>query len=103
MPRFDAVLFDLDGTLLDSVALILASYHHTLGAHGLSARSDEEILVGLGTTLEAQLSRWCDDRALIAAMIETYRAHNLAHHDEMVRPYPGVTDVVRRAKARGTK
>jgi pyrophosphatase PpaX len=96
-PRFDAVLFDLDGTLLDSVALIVSSYHHTLAAHGLAPRTDSEILVGLGTPLEAQLSRWAD-HAQIPALIDTYRAHNFAYHDAMVRPYPGVTDVVRRLK-----
>ncbi len=34
MPRFDTVLYDLDGTLIDSVRLILDSYHHTLRVHG---------------------------------------------------------------------
>lgn len=98
---FDAVLFDLDGTLLDSIALILASYHHTLAHHGLPPQPDAVILEGLGTTLEAQLARWEPDPRAIAAMIETYRAHNLAHHDAMVRPYPGVSEIVHDLAARG--
>lgn len=100
---YDAVLFDLDGTLLDSVELILASYHHTLARHGLPPRSDAVILEGLGTPLEAQLARWVDDPSAIPAMIDTYRTHNLAAHDAMVRPYPGVTQVVHELAARGTK
>jgi pyrophosphatase PpaX len=103
--RFDAVLFDLDGTLLDSIELILASYHHTLAQHGISIgpQPDEDILSGLGTTLEDQFSRWVSDRARIPALIDTYRSHNLAHHDAMVRAYPGVSDVVRALDDRGAK
>ena len=49
MHKLRTVLFDLDGTLIDSVRLILDSYHHTLAAHGLPPRSDQEWLEGVGT------------------------------------------------------
>jgi pyrophosphatase PpaX len=101
--RFDAVLFDLDGTLLDSIELILASYHHTIARHGLLPQTDADILAGLGTPLDAQLGRWTDDLAAIPAMIETYRAHNFEVHDAMVRAYPGVTEVVLALREAGTK
>ncbi|HJL17071.1 MAG TPA: HAD-IA family hydrolase [Sandaracinaceae bacterium LLY-WYZ-13_1] len=101
MPRHDAVLFDLDGTLLDSVALILESYRHTLAAHGLAPRSREEILEGLGTPLEAQLGRWAPaDR--IEALIDTYVEHNLRVHDELVRPFEGVNAIVHALREAGT-
>src|ERR671917_616625 len=48
------VLFDLDGTLIHSVGLILDSYHHTLAQHGLPARTDSEWLKGVGTPLAIQ-------------------------------------------------
>ena len=99
---FSAVLFDLDGTLLDSLSLILASYRYTLEAHGLPARSDAEVLEGLGTTLESQLARWTDDPAQAAAMVDTYITHNLRVHDELVRPYPGVSELVRELHTQGT-
>ena len=53
-PALQTFLFDLDGTLIDSVRLILDSYHHTLAAHGLPARSDEDWLRGVGTPLSAE-------------------------------------------------
>jgi pyrophosphatase PpaX len=100
---FEAALFDLDGTLLDSVELILASYRHALAHHGLPPQPDEVVLAGLGIPLEAQFRRWVDAPALVDALIDTYRAHNFAMHDAMARAYPGVADVVRELRALGTK
>lgn len=93
-PRFDGVLFDLDGTLLDSIELILASYRHTFAHHGIPRPDDARILAGLGTPLEAVLAQWAPDPRAVAAMVETYIAHNHAIHDAMVRPYPGVCELV---------
>ena len=95
------VLFDLDGTLIDSLRLILDSYHHTLAQHGFPARTDSEWLKGVGTPLRVQLAEWQDDPGTLEAMIATYREYNLEHHDRMVTVYPGVLDSVREIKARG--
>jgi pyrophosphatase PpaX len=101
MANLRTVLFDLDGTLIDSVRLILDSYHHTLAAHGLPPRTDEEWLRGVGTPLTAQFADWKDDPEMLEALINTYREYNLHNHDRMVAVYPGVADVVRELKARG--
>jgi pyrophosphatase PpaX len=101
MPKLHSVLFDLDGTLIDSVRLILDSYHHTLAAHGLPPRSDEEWLEGVGTPLTAQFGALQDTAGMLDALIATYREYNLKHHDRMVTVYPGVVDVVRRLKQDG--
>ena len=101
MPPFRAILFDLDGTLIDSLRLILDSYHHTLAEHGLPARSDEDWLKGVGTPLTAQLAEWRDELGTLEAMIATYREYNLKHHDRMVTVYPGVMGAVREIKAAG--
>jgi pyrophosphatase PpaX len=95
------VLFDLDGTLIDSVRLILDSYHHTLASHGLPPRTDEEWLEGVGTPLVAQFAAWRDDLETLEALIATYREYNLRHHDRMVTVYPGVVDVVKSLKDEG--
>ncbi len=94
-------LFDLDGTLIDSIELILRSYRHTLRIHRGEEPSDDVWMTGLGTPLWVQFQRFTDDPAEIAAMVATYRAYNLAHHDEMVRPYAGVAEAVRALRARG--
>ncbi len=101
MPNIQTVLFDLDGTLIDSIQLILESYHHTLATHGISPRSDEEWLRGVGTPLTAQFAEWREDQQRFEALIATYREYNLANHDRMVQVYPGIADVVRAIKAMG--
>ena len=101
MPKLHTVLFDLDGTLIDSVRLILDSYHHTLAAHGLPPRSDEEWLEGVGTPLTAQFAAFQDTAGMLDELIATYREYNLKHHDRMVTVYPGVVDVVRELKQDG--
>jgi pyrophosphatase PpaX len=101
MTAIRTVLFDLDGTLIDSVRLILDSYHHTLAAHGLPPRTDDEWLAGVGTPLSAQFAAWGDDPDTLQALIATYRDYNLKHHDRMVTVYPGVVDVVQALKADG--
>ena len=103
MPRPAIILFDLDGTLIDSVRLILDSYHHTLRSHGLPARTDDEWLSGLGTPLTAQLADWGDDPEKLQALIATYREYNLEHHDRMVSVYPGVVEAVSAIRAAGVR
>jgi pyrophosphatase PpaX len=101
VPRLQTALFDLDGTLIDSIRLILDSYHHTLTHHSLPPRSDEEWLKGVGTPLHVQFAPWRDAPELLEAMIATYREYNLKHHDRMVTVYPGVVDAIREIKAGG--
>ncbi|HWB43142.1 MAG TPA: HAD-IA family hydrolase [Gemmatimonadales bacterium] len=101
MPAIRTVLFDLDGTLIDSVRLILDSYHHTLAAHGLPPRTDDEWLEGVGTPLTAQFAAWGGDAEMLHALIATYREYNLKHHDRMVTVYPGVVEVIRSLKDDG--
>lgn len=103
MPPVQTILFDLDGTLIDSVRLILDSYHHTLAAHGLPPRADADWLRGVGTPLTVQLAEWGTDPDALRAMIATYREYNLAHHDRMVTVYPGVPAAVEAIRAAGVR
>ncbi len=93
-------LFDLDGTIIDSIELILRSYRHTIALH----RSDEPMppddmwIQGLGTPLWAQFGQITEDKEEIERMVQTYRTYNLTHHDALVRPYEGVVEEILRLK-----
>jgi pyrophosphatase PpaX len=103
MLRYQTVLFDLDGTLIDSIDLIVESFQHTLSVNGMAPASDERIRQGIGTPLVAQLATWTTDAALIERLMMTYRAYNNTHHDARVRPYPGTADAVRALAGAGVR
>ena len=102
---FSTFLFDLDGTLIDSIELILRSYRHTMGLHRCNepCPPDDVWMKGLGTPLYAQFREWTQDAAEIEAMVQTYREYNLTHHDALVKPYEGVVSEVLRIRAAGKR
>jgi pyrophosphatase PpaX len=90
-----AILFDLDGTLIDSIELILGAARHAFVGFDGHAPSDEEWRAGIGRPLQAVLREFAPDDAEAARLFGRYRAYQLEHHDRLVRPYEGIVDVVR--------
>ncbi len=88
------VLFDLDGTLIDSIELIRRSYEHTWETHVGRPLDEAEWLAGLGRPLRYQFLQVTRDEDAIAAMTRTYRAHNAEHHDRLVRPFDGIAGML---------
>jgi len=101
MPQLDTYLFDLDGTLLDSLELILDSYRHTLMVHRGVAPADEVWIAGIGTPLRKQLSPFAEDAEELERFVDTDREHNFAHHDAMMNAFPGMRAIVERLKTDG--
>lgn len=101
MRTYQTILFDLDGTLIDSVDLIVDSYLHTIAVHGLPAVTRQEILAGMGRPLRSIFGAWTSDPATMERWIATYREYNLDNHDSRVTAYPGVVDMVRQIRAAG--
>lgn len=99
------VLFDLDGTLIDSVDLIVRSYEHTVRAHGLPSPGRDEWIRWLGTPLKHQFGLLVgegEDRdGRVDELIRTYRAWNHANHDALVKPYPAVREALEGLRAQG--
>ena len=93
-------LFDLDGTIIDSIELILRSYRHTMALHrGNEPMPPDEVWIkGLGTPLWTQFGEITDDKEEIEAMVQTYRTYNLTYHDALVKPYEGVVEEILRLR-----
>jgi pyrophosphatase PpaX len=96
-----ALLFDLDGTLADSIALLLASFQHTFRAHGKAIPPDEEWIAGIGTPLITQMRHFVPTEEEAQRMILTYREFQRTHHDEMLREFEGVDETLALLKSRG--
>lgn len=92
------ILFDLDGTLIDTNELITASFAHTFKQFGL-AFTDEELLQFNGPplvdTFAAHLPEQVDE------MVTTYRAHNFDNHDTFVRVFPHVKSTLQKLQEAG--
>ena len=81
--RFPVVLFDLDGTVIDSGAIILASMRHAAREVLGVEVPDEQLMAAVGGPgLEEQMQALSPDRA--DELVTVYRAHNEPLHDELV-------------------
>ncbi len=100
MPR--VVLFDLDGTLIDSIPLIVASMRHAFAGHP-RAPSVADWVALIGTPLDGMIRRWAIDEEDVARLKERYKEHQWAHHDAMVRPFPGVPELLATLTSRGVR
>jgi pyrophosphatase PpaX len=95
------VLFDLDGTLIDSAELILDSYRHTMRVHLGRVLPDSDWLRTMGQPLEAQLLDFARSPEEAGAMLATYVERNAAMHERLLRPFPGVREYVEALLVRG--
>lgn len=96
-----AVLFDLDGTLIDTNNLIIQSFKHTYKKHLNREIDEKEIIMCFGEPLLDTLARY--DRENAHEMIETYREHNEAIHDELAKEIVGANVTLNELKALGIK
>lgn len=101
MTRPLAVLFDLDGTLIDSIDLILQSARHAFTAHGREAPTDAEWLTGVGIPLPAMFRRYASTDSEVDELLAKYREYQLAHHDRLVGTYDQVVETVDFIRAAG--
>jgi pyrophosphatase PpaX len=99
--RFPVVLFDLDGTVIDSGAIILASMRHAAKEVLGVEPPDEELMAAVGGPgLEEQMHALAPDR--VEELVTVYRSHNEPLHDSLVC-CPGMDDVLVRLKDEGRR
>lgn len=100
MSRPRAILFDLDGTLLDTIELLLGSMRHAFAEHPGRRPTTDEWIAGIGTPLRTQLREFLDSDGEVEQVVARYRSYQQAHHDRLMRCYDDVTATLEKLHAR---
>jgi pyrophosphatase PpaX len=95
------ILFDLDGTLIDTNELIIQSFLHTLEKYYPSKYKREDVLAFIGPPLYDTFAAMDQER--VQEMIDTYRKFNHAQHDVLVKEYETVYETVKTLYEKGFK
>lgn len=101
MKLIKAVLFDLDGTLINTNDIIIESFKHTLRQELNLTVETEEIIKYFGEPLKTTMERY--DRENVDRLISVYREHNEIIHDSMILPIEGAEEVLEILKGMGIK
>ena len=96
-----AALFDFDGTLVDTTDLIYQSMRHATGEVLGREISRDVLMANVGQPLPRQMELLSTEHA--EALLDSYRLHNEANHDALIREFPGVEESLARLKAAGVR
>ena len=99
--KIDTVLFDLDGTLINTNELIIASFLHTLDHYFPKQYNREGVIQFIGPSLHDSFGRVNPEK--VDEMIEMYRTFNHENHDELVEEYDTVFETVKQLHEKGYK
>lgn len=94
--KVSSLIFDLDGTLIDSSQDLTSSVNHTLAQLGLPKKSKKEVESFIGDGMKTLLIRatGTKDESVIDKAIEIFRPHYCEHCAEETKLYPGVKVVL---------
>ncbi|MFP3323809.1 pyrophosphatase PpaX [Planococcus maritimus] len=95
------LLFDFDGTLLDTNELIVQTFLSVLGEHFPGEYGREDVLHFIGPSLEQTFTGIAPGK--VSELSDQYRRLNRTLHDELVSEYDGVAETLRTLKSRGLK
>lgn len=106
MRRYDTYIFDLDGTLLDTLQDLAASVNYALRQYGMPQHSTDQVrrMVGNGVRLLMQRAvPQGTDEGRFEEVFAAFRRHYMEHSLDTTRPYDGITDTLRQLKQRGCR
>jgi pyrophosphatase PpaX len=101
--RAPAVLFDLDGTLVDSIELIVAAAMNAFASRPGPSPSEAQIRGTIGRPLPTTFGPWLVDDNDLPFLIAKYREYQLEHHDRLTNAYEGIVDAVAALEAAGCR
>ena len=101
-----AVIFDLDGTLLNTLGDLTAAVNHGLSACGLPTHTEAEVRTYLGDGVKELIARACPadaDEATKAAVLAAYLPYYAAHNMDLTVPFEGVMEILSALHRHGVK
>ncbi len=101
MKKFKGILFDLDGTLLDTTPLIINSFQYAFAEVCKRQITAAEVFPFFGKPLRAAMETLAPDQA--EELLQAFRKYNLANHDDMVTIFPGIAETLSVLKDKGLK
>lgn len=106
MKKYDTIIFDLDGTLLDTLEDLTASVNHALGLFSYPRRTQEEVRRFVGNGVRVLMRRALpggEDNPAFERVFAAFREHYAAHCRDHTHPYPQIMELVRELKERGLR
>lgn len=101
---YDTFIFDLDGTLLDTLGDLAAAVNFSLRQHGMPQHSTDDVRRFVGNGVRLLMERAVPDGAqnpLFCDALATFQAYYLEHSLDTTRPYDGIMQMLTALKRRG--
>ncbi len=102
---YEAIIFDLDGTLLDTLDDLHGSVNAALKKFGLPSRTREEVrsFVGNGIVKLMERSAGAVEKELFDGVFAEFKRHYGEHCEDNTKPYEGIIELLRELQRRGVK
>ena len=100
--RYDTYIFDLDGTLLDSLNDLYISTNYALRLHWMPERTLDEVRQFVGNGVKKLMERAIPaglENPKFEETFATFREHYLVHNLDTTMPYPGVLQMLKKLKS----
>ena len=102
--KYDPIIFDLDGTLLNTLGDLAAAGNHALSSLGLPVHETEKYRFFVGNGIPKLIERICppnSDELTRKRVHEAFSEYYELHKADLTKPYPGMTELLKELKARG--
>lgn len=106
MKEYSTYIFDLDGTLLDTLGDLAASVNYALRSVGLPEHSIDDVRRFVGNGVRLLMVRAIeggDSNPRFEEAYATFRSHYMEHGLDTTQPYPGIMELLKELKTRGKK
>lgn len=103
---YDTYIFDLDGTLLDTLDDLAAAVNYALRQHGMPEHTREDVRRFVGNGVRLLMIRAIpdgEDNPLFEATFQTFREYYMEHSLDTTRPYDGIPELLGELRARGKR